>query len=61
MSICVEEVEFIRALNLKWNVIANILGVSRTALYRRLKELGILHDLQFSQLSDSDRDAEQSN
>ena len=52
----IEEVEFLRSLNLQWNKIAQILGVSRYTLYRRLKSEGILQDLQFTDISDSDLD-----
>ena len=50
-----EEVEFLRTLNLKWGVIATMIGVSRQTLYRRLKE-GILEEMQFTSISDSDLD-----
>ena len=52
MSICVEHMEFLLSLNIKWSKIADIL-VSRSTLYRHMKELDIL---QFSQLSDHDLD-----
>ena len=51
-----EEVEFLRTLNLKWGVIATMIGVSRQTLYRRLKEEGILEEMQFTSISDSDLD-----
>ena len=56
IDINVEEVEFFRSLNLQWNRIAQILGISRHTLYHRLKNEGILQDLQFTDISDSDLD-----
>ena len=54
IDINVEEVEFLRSLNLHWNRITQILGISRHTLYCRLKNEGILQDLQFTDISDSD-------
>lgn len=56
IPICIEEVEFLRSLHLKWNQIADILEVSRQTLYRRIKEEGIFLDLQFSEITESDLD-----
>ena len=56
IDINVEEVEFLRSLNLQWNIIAQIFGISTHTLYRRLKNEGILQDLQFTDISDSDLD-----
>lgn len=35
-------IEFLRSLNLQWNKIAEVLGISRHTLYQRLREEGIL-------------------
>ena len=43
-------------LHLKWTKIAEVMGVSRQTLYRRVKEKGIHQDLQFSDISDHDLD-----
>lgn len=56
IDINIEEVEFLCSLHLQWNKIAQILGVSRHTLYRRLKSEGILEDLLFNDISDDDLD-----
>lgn len=56
ITVNIEEVEFLRSLNFQWKKIANILGVSRSTLYRRLHEEGMQEDLWFSDISDDDLD-----
>ena len=48
-----EQVEFLRGLNFSWNTIASILGISRTTLYERRRELNIMDD-NFSSISDEE-------
>ena len=50
------DVEFLRGLKFKWNKIAEILGVSRSKLYRRLSEEGIPDELQYSSITDRQLD-----
>ena len=50
------DVEFLRGLKFKWNKIAEILGVSRSTLYRRLSEEGIPDELQYSSITDRQLD-----
>lgn len=57
IAVDIEEVEFLRSLRFRWNQVASILGVSRSTLYRRMREEGIREDLQFSDISDEDLDA----
>ena len=52
----VDEVEFLRSLQLTWTKISESLVISRRTLYRRLKEEGILEDLQISDICDADLD-----
>ena len=47
-----DDVEFFRGLNFKWNKIADILGVSRSTLYTHLSEEGIPEELQYSSITD---------
>ena len=49
------EVEALRGLNYSWTEIAEILGVSRATLYRKLAEAGVSTD-DYSPISDSDLD-----
>ena len=56
LEINIEEVEFLRALHLPWKKIAELLCISRCTLYRRLKDEGILQELQFTEESDDDLD-----
>ena len=53
----IEEVELLRCLRFRWTKIAELLGVSRATLYRRLEEEGIWYDLSFTNISDRDLDA----
>ena len=52
----IEEVEYLRSLRLKWKDIAEVLDISRQTLYRRLREEGLLEDLQFTDISNDDLD-----
>ena len=56
ITVDIEEVEFLRSLNFQWKKIANILGVSRSTLHRRLREEGMQEDMWFSDISDDDLD-----
>ena len=50
------EVELLRCLRFRWTKIAEMIGVSRAALYRRLDEEGMSHDLTYSTISDRNLD-----
>ena len=56
IEIDIDEVEFLRALQLTWTKMAEIMGISRRTLYRRLKEEDILENLKFSDICDADLD-----
>lgn len=56
VTVDIEEVEFLHSLNFQWKKIANILGVSRSTLHRRLREEGMQDDLWFSDICDDDLD-----
>ena len=51
-----DEVEFLRTLRFTWTKIAQILGVSRATLYRRLEEEDVSPELWYSDISDHDLD-----
>ena len=51
-----EEVEYLRSLRFSWSKIANILGISRATLYRRLDEWQLSRDAYYSAITDGDLD-----
>ena len=51
-----EEVEYLRSLRFSWSKIANIIGISRATLYRRLDEWQLSRDAYYSSISDGDLD-----
>ena len=53
----IEEIEFLRQLRFSWTRIAEILGISRSTLYRRLEDVGISQSITFSSISDIELDA----
>ncbi len=57
VSIDIEEVELLRRLRFRWTKIAELIGVSRATLYRRLQEEGISQDLSYTTISDRELDA----
>ncbi|MCG8621093.1 MAG: hypothetical protein MJE68_03690 [Proteobacteria bacterium] len=50
------EVEYLRSLRFTWTKIANILGISRSTLYRRLDEEGISQHTTFTSITDAELD-----
>lgn len=56
IDVSVEEIEFLRQLRFSWTKIAEILGISRSTLYRRLDEESITVDTTYSDISDSELD-----
>ena len=51
-----EDIELLRRFNFTWCQIAEILGVSRSTLYRRIEEEGMSGDLSFTNISDAELD-----
>lgn len=56
VEVCVEEVEYLRSLRFSWTKIADILGISRRTLYRRLEEWDLPIDIKYSTITDNDLD-----
>jgi len=52
-----DEVEYLRSLWFTWTKIAQIVGISRRTLYRRLSEWNLPLDTYYSTISDSDLDS----
>ena len=51
-----EDVEFLRRFHFTWTQIANVLGVSRSTLYRRIEQEGLNWDTTFADISDTELD-----
>ena len=52
----IEDIEFLRQLRFTWTRIAQILGISRSTLYRRLDEEELSIHLTYTVISDADLD-----
>ena len=48
--------EFLRSLRFSWSQLANILGISRSTLHRRLDEEGVRHLTSYTEISDAHLD-----
>ena len=51
-----DEVELLRSLRFTWSKIAELIGVSRATLYKRLEEEGTSTDNYYSDISDNQLD-----
>ena len=56
LAVSIEDIEYLRSLQFSWTKIAQILGISRSTLYRRLEESGIQQDVQYTSISDFELD-----
>ena len=56
MTVDIEDIEFLRQLRFTWTRIAQILGISRSTLYRRLDEEELSIHLTYTVISDADLD-----
>jgi AraC-like DNA-binding protein len=57
IQISCEMIENLRGLGFTWKKIADILGVSRWTLYRRMRECGVSSASNFSSLTDEELDS----
>ena len=51
-----EDIELLRRFHFTWCQIAEILGISRSTLYRRIEEEGLGADLRYTNISDGELD-----
>lgn len=56
IDVDITDVEYLRNLRFTWTKIADILGISRSTLYRRLNEEGISHHTTYTNITDADLD-----
>ena len=56
VEVSMEEVEYLRSLRFSWTKIAEIIGISRRTLYRRLDEWNLPQDIHYSEITDNDLD-----
>ena len=50
----IDQICHLRRIGLTWVAISTLMGISRTTLYRRRKEAGIIGDIKFTNISDDD-------
>ncbi len=51
-----DDVEFLRGMSFTWSKISQLLGISRSTLYRRLNEEGVPNHVSYSDISDEQLD-----
>ncbi len=56
LEVSIEEVEYLRSLHFSWTKIAEIVGVSRSTLYRRLDQENIAQSTSYSDIRDRELD-----
>ena len=56
IDVNIEDIAFLRGLRFSWQRIAQILGISRSTLYRRINEEGLARNLSYTTISDADLD-----
>ena len=56
IDVDITDVEYLRNLRFTWTKIADILGISRSTLYRHLDEEGISHHTTYTNITDAELD-----
>lgn len=56
VNIDFDDIELLRHLNFTWCNIANILGISRSTIYRRIEEEGLQRNFTYTNISDAELD-----
>lgn len=56
LEISIEEIEYLRGMRFSWTKIAEVLGISRSTLYRKLEEEGLSSSLTYTDISDRNLD-----
>ena len=56
LEVSFEEIEYLRGLRFTWTKIADILGISRSTLYRRLEQEGVDLTCTYSDISNTELD-----
>ena len=56
LEVSIEEVEYLHSLHFSWTNIAEIMGISRSTLYRRLDQEDIDQSVSYSTVRDRELD-----
>ncbi len=53
LEVSIEEIEYLRELHFSWTKISELIGISRSTLYRRLEEEGINRSSTYTNITDN--------
>ena len=56
IDVNIEEIELLRSMRFTWTKISELLGISRSTLYRKLEEEGMSQEVHYTSISDHDLD-----